>query len=906
MDVERVKAENRIEDVVCEVMGYELRGRGKYLKPVKGTKEGGLVVNPDAQLYFWNSKGEGGDVVEFLQNEAQMPFKEAVLRLARRAGIPLELSEAEAKKLTAQRRRNDALTKIMTYLHRKLTDSAAAAAWARGRGWNDETVAGCGYWDGSKREFGEFLQIHGIPDNCTPAQAILQMPAGMFIYGHWQAGRCVYISGRSIEGKQHYNPKAETLGERRPLWNSSVRYSSDYVVLVEGQADALTLQQWDIPAVALCGVYADALTKQLERYQRVYVALDGDAVGVEAVKPIAGDKTYVMGWPHGVKDANEWLQGDGSAEDCLRQIGYAKPFILWLAEKSAHADPLKKDVLRRRVFELGAGMDLIGFTLIREQLKDALGLKTMGTLTQAIKAAEAELLAREKAKEERKVARGSDSVERDSPLRSILIKEGHDHEGHGQCVLACYAGQFAFVPEWGWIAYNGKYWEREGAQARLERAITDVLRRRQAVAREIDDSSLFQAAGASHPNVTGVRLQIQSMVTLTVGDFDADLDKLNVANGALDLRTGEVEPHHCSQRFTYCLETPYDAEADDMEWLAWLSSVMAGIVEEKEGEAWEVYQERVKASHAMDVKVMTWLQEVCGYFLTGHTKQDAFFYLYGPSRSGKGTFTTVLMSLMGRPLSAGVNISTFTADRQQDTQSFDLAPLKASRLVVASEANRHKRINATNLKQMTGEDPIRCSYKGRDHFEYMPMYKVVIASNFPLNMDADDTAAWGRARVVPFLHSYLGKEDRGLKGRLTRPECLTGVLRWAVEGAKRWYERGNLPKTPKRLALLRDLHRADQDIVAIYLDARCATADPDDDTAFTPTEDLTKDYRDWCKAMGSAGKGLASFETSLTERGFKRKQRRVKGHKNAKRGFVGIALDSGESEAEAEQKELVL
>jgi hypothetical protein len=41
----------------------------------------------------------------------------------------------------------------------------------------------------------------------------------MIVYTHFDGGRLTYLSGRSIEGKQHYNPQREIIGERQPYYN---------------------------------------------------------------------------------------------------------------------------------------------------------------------------------------------------------------------------------------------------------------------------------------------------------------------------------------------------------------------------------------------------------------------------------------------------------------------------------------------------------------------------------------------------------------------------------------------------------------------------------------------------------------------------------------------------------------
>jgi len=112
---------------------------------------------------------------------------------------------------------------------------------------------------------------------------------------------------------------------------------------------------------------------------------------------------------------------------------------------------------------------------------------------------------------------------------------------------------------------------------------------------------------------------------------------LNCANGVLDLRTSKLAPHKKSHLFTYCTGVDYRANADKSEVLAFLNSVVDG--------------ER-----------LDYLQRCIGYSLTGETNEEVMFYLYGPARSGKGTLTGMIASILGKPLAAGVDPANIDPD----------------------------------------------------------------------------------------------------------------------------------------------------------------------------------------------------------------------------------------------------
>ncbi len=101
-----------------------------------------------------------------------------------------------------------------------------------------------------------------------------------------------------------------------------------------------------------------------------------------------------------------------------------------------------------------------------------------------------------------------------------------------------------------------------------------------------------------------------------------------------------MEPHHPAQRFTCCVPVGVGNEEDAKPWGAFLPDVLGSK------------------------EMVDYLQMAVGYSLTGHTREEKIFYVYGPSRSGKGTFTEVLLALLLHPLAYALlrfrHLCTFT------------------------------------------------------------------------------------------------------------------------------------------------------------------------------------------------------------------------------------------------------
>lgn len=444
-----------------------------------------------------------------------------------------------------------------------------------------------------------------------------------------------------------------------------------------------------------------------------------------------------------------------------------------------------------------------------------------------------------------------------SDIANVFNTEPFDHEGHARCVIAKFPSVYKYTDQKGWLVYNGRYWTPDGASASVGRAIMETLRDRYAVAEAREYAAGMRASSGNQWVVNGVRgrLMEQAEIYADLGDFDNDGQLLNCRNGVVNLKTGELRPHRSSDKFTYCLGVDYKEDADLSEWYAFLDSL------------------------DLSDALRAYLQLVAGYVLTGSTEEECLFYLYGPSRSGKGTFTEVVQAVMG-PLSQGLNFRTFTADRIGDTQNFDLAPLKNKRFIVASESRRHERLNEAVLKQVTGGDMIYCAHKGKQHFSYRPQFKIMLTSNHPANADPTDTAAWGRLRVIHFGKSFLGSEDKGLKDRLKQQKNLEGVLLWMVYGAMAWYESG-LP-IPDEVDEMTKQQKLMANSAAMFID-QCCTMEEDAFAAGTP---LYNAYKEWCNEEGYTPYGRKSFTIALTDLGVETDRKMYEG--KVTRGYAGL------------------
>jgi len=448
---------------------------------------------------------------------------------------------------------------------------------------------------------------------------------------------------------------------------------------------------------------------------------------------------------------------------------------------------------------------------------------------------------------------------------SYLLNQGAHDEGNAQCVHERYQSRFLYSDSFGWMQFTGTHWMISRAESVVERAITETLIARMQEAIRVDVNRYAGLIRQTVPNsakVKGAKAQLSSLVSVSEDQFDIEPDFLNCPNGLVNLKTGQISPHSPAQRFMHCTAVPYNPKADQSFWVDWLTDAVGSA------------------------DVAFWLKLAIGYSLTGHTREEVLFYLFGPPRSGKGTFTETMLALLGSPLAKEINFATFTAQRSGDSQNFDLAPLKPCRFLAASESNTYERFNEAKVKALTGGNEIYCAYKHKTHFNYRPQFKIWLSSNQPVNADPDDDAAWGRIRVVEFPHSHQGQEDKELKARMRSREVLEGVLAWAIEGAKFWNLLGKngLPELDAG-AKTKHAQRSELDNVQAWIDEKCELGSHH----FAANASLYPNYSEWCKTNGVTAKQQKAFSQSLKRKGLHDKV--VKLHGKTVRGYEGIKVN---------------
>jgi putative DNA primase/helicase len=120
----------------------------------------------------------------------------------------------------------------------------------------------------------------------------------------------------------------------------------------------------------------------------------------------------------------------------------------------------------------------------------------------------------------------------ESPSTPLLDLEADD-EGNALAVKALFGDRFLYCAAYGWLHFNGRYWQHEGAVAQLERATIEALKTRQTQAVQANRQDIVAVARPSATHMQAASTLLRSQLQADVQEFDASPDHVNVANGVL-------------------------------------------------------------------------------------------------------------------------------------------------------------------------------------------------------------------------------------------------------------------------------------------------------------------------------------------------------------------------------------
>lgn len=324
---------------------------------------------------------------------------------------------------------------------------------------------------------------------------------------------------------------------------------------------------------------------------------------------------------------------------------------------------------------------------------------------------------------------------------------------------------------------------------------------------------------------------------------------INLRNGLLDWRTGQLHPHTPDVLTTVQLQVPHEPDATCPQFDEFLGQVVAPD----------------------DIEVI-W--ELLGYLLFNGNPWHKAVMLVGEGRNGKGTLLRILRAIIGKANYSAVSLHDLVNTR------FSTASLFGKLANIAGDIDGKYLESTALLKAITGEDSVSAEHKGRDRFDFEPWAVPVFSAN-KIPGSADVSIGYlSRWIVIDFPHSFVGREDKTLTGRLLTE--LEGITARAVLALRTTMTRGQLRSSDSTIAATRQFRR-NVNQVEVWVDECCEVwpAHP-----FARRSALYSDYKRWAARDG---------HRPVSAQEFYRRLKIVEGVDEARdntgiRGFTGLEV----------------
>ncbi|WP_145430637.1 phage/plasmid primase, P4 family [Staphylococcus haemolyticus] len=344
----------------------------------------------------------------------------------------------------------------------------------------------------------------------------------------------------------------------------------------------------------------------------------------------------------------------------------------------------------------------------------------------------------------------------------------------------------------------------------------------------------------------------------TPDDFDRDDMLINVANGYIDLTSRELYKHDINKMFSQITNTDYTEKMQPAVWLDFLNDIFAG-----------------------DQKVIRYIQKALGYSLTGSTREQIMFILFGKGRNGKSIFVEVISEILG-DYSNNMQAKSLMV-KKNDNVNTDIARLSKARFVTSSEPNEGFRFDEGLIKQLTGGDKVTARFLYAEEFEYTPKFKIWVSTNHKPIIRGTDDGIWRRLVLIPFdVQIPEEKVDKDLKYKLLREA--PAILNWMAEGAYMWMQEGLA--MPEKLKEAVQKYRNEMDTLGQFIEDCCKV----DKNSSEKVSNLHQAYKTWSNDNLTSTKvlGMKSFSQKMEER-FVKESRRDANY------FIGIEIDNKKS-----------
>ncbi|MNW40918.1 hypothetical protein D3C74_180430 [compost metagenome] len=357
-----------------------------------------------------------------------------------------------------------------------------------------------------------------------------------------------------------------------------------------------------------------------------------------------------------------------------------------------------------------------------------------------------------------------------------------------------------------------------------------------------------------HSRIKEARYYIEAQSYIAGTQLNLLDDYINVKNGLLNWKTGELREHTPDRRSTIQFPVLYDPTANDPVMLQFIESVLE------------------QDTHAT-------LFEMIGYFLIPTLEYEKIFLFTGTGSNGKSVLIKTIEAMIGKANISKVKIQDLEGDRSR----FKIAELYGKVLNCFTDIPADALNSTGNLKVLASGEGLNAEKKGKDPFNFEPFCKLLFSANeLPKSSDHSD-GFFRRLMVFPFTRKFTDQQkDTKLIYKLTTPSALSTLLNYALEGLRRLEQQGGFSYSQTIKDQVKT-YQMESDTIMLFIDEECEIESDGSKQHESRIEckRLYAKYAAWCKQGGFKLETTTKFnkhlDAKLKDKIYRKKAKTISG-----------------------------
>lgn len=423
-------------------------------------------------------------------------------------------------------------------------------------------------------------------------------------------------------------------------------------------------------------------------------------------------------------------------------------------------------------------------------------------------------------------------------------KEQWTDATNGALLVSNNIDSIRFCPPWKkWLVWNKSCWKIDDCNE-VHALALDTVRSMYYDARKMQDlkkaieyeNHIRRSESLPRHEAMMKCASLDRRIRVMPDEMDLDIWVFAVQNGLIDLHTGICGPANPSQLITCTSSVIFDEKAQCPQWDTFLLRILNN-----------------------DHELIRFVQKAIGWAMTGDMSEQVMFILYGSGANGKSTFLNTILSIL-QDYAMSTPTDTFMK-KKGDSISNDIARLRGKRMVTTIEIEQGKFLSESLIKQVTGQDVMTARFLYGEYFDFVPSFKIFMATNNKPVIKGNDLGIWRRIKLIPFTVTIPSEERIPNLQNILLQEA-SGILNWMIEGCLLWQK--ERLTDPPCISEANEDYRDDMDIIGMFISDYCIC----NPGYRVNTKEIYEAYGKWCLETNEYKHSHRYLSLHLQDHGF--------------------------------------